>query len=61
MATRTTRIAIRVSPDQKGLIAARARDAGLSVCTYIRLAALLCGTHTASTDTSSKPVTAAAL
>lgn len=40
MATRTTRITIRVSPHQKALIAARARDAGLSVSAYVRRAAL---------------------
>ena len=40
MATRTTRITIRVSPGQKALIAARARDAGVSVSAYVRRAAL---------------------
>ena len=40
MAPRTTRITIRVLPGQKALIAARARDAGLSISAYIRRAAL---------------------
>lgn len=44
MAIRTVRITIRVSPRQKAIIAARAKDAGMSVSAYMRRAALPGGT-----------------